>query len=358
MNPDLLYVAGPEALRLIRDGGLAPDMVDVVAGAAGGPKWLILGHMDRFLFGSWFRGRQRPLHLLGASIGAWRFAAAGRRDPVAAVDAFERAYVYQFYRRRPTPAEISRESRRIMDAYLGDDGVGEILRHPFMRPAFMTVRGRHLCASEHRLLQTAGLFAAVAANAAGRRHLKHFFRRVMFHHPAGNPPCWPLSGFLPERVPLHPSNFKTALLASGSIPLVMAGVRGIPGAPGGTYRDGGAIDYHLDIPHRLAPDRVVLFPHYSHRIIPGWLDKSFPRRRPSRATVRNMLLVAPSPAFVRRLPLGKIADRNDFYRFAGDDNGRIDYWHAVADAGLRLAATFAEDIASGRIRQSVVPFPE
>ncbi|MFH1985299.1 MAG: patatin-like phospholipase family protein [Pseudomonadota bacterium] len=357
MTSDILYYAGPRALALISEGGLSPDMVDVVAGAAGGPKWLVLGHLDRFLFSRWFQGRQRPLFLLGASIGAWRFAAASRRDPAGALDAFEKAYIYQFYRRRPTPAEVSRESRRIMSAYLGNDGISEILDHPYLRLSFLTVRCRHAGAADSSLLQTAGLAGAVAANLAGRRWLKYFFSRVLFHHPAGVPPCWPLNEFSPRRVPLAPENLKDALLASGSIPLVMAGVRGIAGAPAGTYRDGGAIDYHLDIPHRLPEDRIVLFPHYSARIIPGWLDKPLPWRRPSPATLENMLMVAPSPSFIAGLPHGKIADRKDFYRFAGNDNGRIDTWHAVSAGGRRLAAAFADDVDSGRIRQMVRPFP-
>ena len=356
MTSDIVYYAGPGALGLIRDGGLTPDMVDVVAGAAGGPKWLVLSHMDRFLFGRWFRRRQRPLFLLGASIGAWRFAAVSRRDPVSAVDAFQNAYIHQFYRHRPTPGDISRESRRIMSAFLGDDGVAEILSNQVLRPAFLTVRSRHACASEHRLVQMAGLAGAVTANFLGRRWLKYFFCRALFHHPADVPPCWPLEGFSPQRFPLSPDNLKDALLASGSIPVVMAGVRGVAGAPAGIYRDGGALDYHLDIPQRISSERIVLYPHYSTRVIPGWLDKPLTWRHPAPETLHNMLMAAPAPSFVAALPYGKISDRKDFYRFAGEDNTRIDYWHAVVAGGRRLADAFADDVDSGRIRERVKPF--
>ncbi len=356
MTHPLVYYAGSEAISLIRDGGLRPDMVDVVAGAAGGPKWLVLSHLDRFLFSRWFRGRRRPLFLLGASIGAWRFAAACRRDPADALAAFERAYVYQFYPRRPTPKMVSKESRRIMAAYLGTGGVDDMLNHPFLRPSFLAVRCRHLCAVENRLFQAVGLSAAVAANTVDRSLLRFFFSRALFHHPADDPPCWPIAGFSPQRIPLSRDNTLDALMATGSIPMVMAGVRGIAGAPCGTYRDGGALDYHLDIPHHIAPERITLFPHYSERIIPGWLDKSLPWRKPSPSSLATLLLAAPSPSFVAALPLGKISDRKDFYRFAGDDNGRIDYWHAVVKGGRRLAETFAEDVASERIRHRVRPF--
>ncbi|MDX2452676.1 MAG: patatin-like phospholipase family protein, partial [Desulfosarcina sp.] len=89
----LVFLAGERALETIRSQGLGPDNVKVVAGAAGGPKWLILGHLDRVLFGSWFQGRRQPLHLLGSSIGSWRFAADSCTDPVAAIDRMEDAYI-------------------------------------------------------------------------------------------------------------------------------------------------------------------------------------------------------------------------------------------------------------------------
>jgi hypothetical protein len=42
MSSNIDIFAGKHALALVRDGGLHPDMVEVIAGAAGGPKWLIL----------------------------------------------------------------------------------------------------------------------------------------------------------------------------------------------------------------------------------------------------------------------------------------------------------------------------
>ena len=76
--------AGPAALRHLRAHGLQPADVGVVPGAAGGPKGLILGPLDRFLFGEWLPRAERELHLVGASIGAWRLASACLNDPVRA----------------------------------------------------------------------------------------------------------------------------------------------------------------------------------------------------------------------------------------------------------------------------------
>lgn len=75
---------------------------------------------------------------------------------------------------------------------------------------------------------------------------------------------------------MTPGNLKPALQASGSIPYLMNGVQQIPGAPKGVYRDGGPVDYHLDVPFGLDGSGIVLYPHFSQRIIPGWFDKHLP----------------------------------------------------------------------------------
>ena len=355
MKDKLVFLAGERALKRVRENGLNPGDVKIVAGAAGGPKWLILGQLDRFLFGQWFAGRTDPLFLLGSSIGSWRFAAVSRKEPVAALDRFETAYIHQAYTAKPSPAEITRKSRDIMEAYLGVSGVAEVLSHPCQRLHLFTVRGRHLLAAERKLPLALGLMGAVGANVISRQLLGLFFRQTLFSDNRTPPPFKGIGARRISYAFLRGGNFKTALLASGSIPYVMQGIRDIPGAPAGTYRDGGAVDYHLDIPYGLAGSGIVLFPHYTDRIIPGWLDKRLTWRKPSPDNMADVLLSAPSPAFVSRLPLGKISDRDDFYRFAGDDRGRFDYWKQIVAAGKELAEDFAEAVASGRIRERVKP---
>jgi len=68
--------AGPSALRWIRENGLQPGDIRTIAGAAGGPKGLILGPLDRWLSGQWLPLGGNPVDLVGASIGAWRMATA------------------------------------------------------------------------------------------------------------------------------------------------------------------------------------------------------------------------------------------------------------------------------------------
>ena len=73
--PTLTLRAGPDALRVVRDRGLRPEDIDVIPGASGGAKWLVLAGLDRYLFGEFLQQpRQRPLHLIGSSIGSWRMA--------------------------------------------------------------------------------------------------------------------------------------------------------------------------------------------------------------------------------------------------------------------------------------------
>ncbi|MFP4390880.1 MAG: patatin-like phospholipase family protein [Desulfococcaceae bacterium] len=347
--------AGAGALNRIRDEGLRPEAVRIVAGAAGGPKFLVLSGLDRFLFGDWFRDRKTPLFLVGASSGAWRFAAAAAGAPEA-VERFRRAYMAQTYSPNPGPAEISAMGRKILNRFLGEAEIASILSHPAYRLSVLAVRSRAPVSGADRFSLMAGFAGAAMANLAGRRLLGLFFERVLFFDSRQVPPFARMNGFPLHRLALTRRNLRSALMASGSIPLVMEGVADIPDAPPGVYRDGGVIDYHLDIPF-LPPeaDGLVLFPHYADRVIPGWLDKKLTWRRPSAANMDKVLLVSPSPEMVRSLPGGRIPDRKDFHRFLGRDMDRFAAWQRAAMAGERMAEEFADLVESGRIREAVEP---
>jgi hypothetical protein len=86
-------------------------------------------------------------------------------------------------------------------------------------------------------------------NLIGRRHLHRHFERVILHDARQAPPLAALTDFPSRYLHLDGGNLRQALLASGSIPMVMEGVRDLPGAGPGTYRDGGLLDYHLDLPY-------------------------------------------------------------------------------------------------------------
>ncbi|MEA1969021.1 MAG: patatin-like phospholipase family protein [Thermodesulfobacteriota bacterium] len=359
MSKYLSFYGGARAISIIKKNGLVPEFVKVVAAAAGGPKWLILGHMDKVLFSSWFKGRRESLFLVGSSAGAWRLAAACQNRPDEALEKLKYNYINQWYPAVPKYSEISFECTKILDAYLGPQAVDEILNHSFCRLNILSVRSKGLLKSSNRLVQGAGLLQAVMANGLKRDYLKYFFQRVLFYHPEEKPPFYEMERFPIDRVPLHRKNFHKALLASGSIPLVMPGVEDIHGAPSGVYRDGGAIDYHPDLPYLSEKEdkekRIVLFPHYTDRIIPGWLDKKLSRRLPERANMENVLMVSPTKAFVDLLPGGKIPDRSDFATFKGKNSERIKRWNQAYKSSQVLGEEFMEVVESGKIKDIIKP---
>jgi hypothetical protein len=353
MKENLLLLAGSEALGVIRKKGLSMNDVDVIAGAAGGPKWLVLGGLDRVIFGEFFRGRKKPLFLLGSSIGSFRFAAAARKNPLEAIDLFEEAYVNQRYSAGTKARDITAETLRILELYCNEATVEEILNHPFIRLNILTDRALGPVMSERGPLLAAGLAMAATANLLKRRLMGCFFRRTLFHDPRDVPPFFDMDDFTTDKVALDSGNLRSAIMASGAIPVAMEGIRGISGAPEGIYRDGGMIDYHMDIPFNSRG--LVLYPHFLHRIIPGWFDKRLFWRKPAAVNISGMLMLAPSPEFVRSLPLGKIPDRGDFRLFMGKDSERIRQWRKTIDMCRSLGDEFIEAVNSGSIRAKVRP---
>jgi len=354
MSENLIFLAGEKALARIRSGGLESESVNILAGAAGGPKWLVLSALDRFLSSWLIKKRKTPLRLIGSSIGAWRFAAYSMNDPRRSLDLFENEYIHQRYDHRPTPDEVTSESYRIFDAFTGRNGASEILANPHMRLNVLSVRCRWPLSSDRTLPLALGLSAAALLNLFRRRWTGAFFERSLFHDPRDFTALFSADGFTFHSIALNERNLRASLMASGSIPLVMSRVADIPGAPPGSYRDGGLIDYHLDLPFR-SDGGIVLFPHYLDRIVPGWVDKQIPWRAHTPANFENVLLLCPSRDFTARLPYGKIPDRDDFFRFYKRDRERIAYWKAVAGAGEMLRDEFQEAVDSGSIRRLVRP---
>lgn len=343
--------AGPDALRLIRERGLRAQDIDIVPGASGGAKWLVLAGLDRFLFGTFLaEPRTRPLHLIGSSIGSWRMACLAQRDPVAALGRGHHAYIYdQHYSRRPSTREVTEVLTRALDTLLGTHGVDEILSHPWARLHIITAEGRGLAASERRLLLTASIAIAAAGNLVSRRSLALQMRRNIFHSAGDLTPFAHLADLPTVHHRLTSENLRAALLASGSIPLLLEGVR-VPGTPRGVHWDGGVLDYHLDLDFGPG-DGLVLYPHFYSHVVPGWFDKSLTWRRARGDNFRRALLIAPSDEFVAALPRQKIPDRKDFY--AMDDATRRLTWQRVVDESARLGDELADLLATGRVAERV-----
>ncbi|MDX1509087.1 MAG: patatin-like phospholipase family protein [Woeseiaceae bacterium] len=349
----LIFSAGPAALREVREHGFDPARIGTLAGASGGAKWLVLSQLDRVVAGELLPRMQGPVHTIGTSIGAWRFACYGQADPVAAIDRFEQAYLEQSYSDKPDRAEISAKTREILEYVLGDTGVEQILANSLLRTHILAVRSRGLSASERSVPLMLGLVSAAGLNAVNRRTLGLSFDRVLFHDPRDRPPFYELNGFPMHRVELSRDNYRDAVLATGAIPLVLEGVRDIAGAPPGMYRDGGVIDYHLDFEHS-ADDRLALYLHFYDHLTPGWFDKRLSRRSASVASANRTILVSPSPGFVARLPNGKIPDRHDFAKLTPAERVRV--WRGVVDACRELADELREVLEQERLPARLLPY--
>jgi len=326
-----------------------------VAGAAGGPKWLILHGLDQFIFGDWLAKTEQPIQLIGSSIGAWRYAAYCRDDFQKSFDRFEAAYFNQKYSATADITEITAEISKILDVILIDSGVEEILHNKQFKLNLFADRSRGLVNFEHPAMLIPGLLIAIAFNLLSRKTLNLFFKRTLFHHPQDLPPFFNMDDLPTDKVALNAANLRLAILASGSIPLVVNGIDQIPDAAPGYYRDGGLIDYHMDLPYGI-DQGIVLLPHFSKTITPGWLDKFTGWRKPDTKNLEHVLLLAPSQSFIDTLPLAKIPDRTDFKRFVGDDKGRIQYWGEVTKRSTELSDTFQSLLQDGNLVEHIKAF--
>ncbi len=331
---------GSEAAQAIAREGWKAELFSLLLGASGGPKWFVLGQLDRFLFGDFLRRSDRPLATLGSSIGAWRNACLALADPVAAIDRMERGYLYQEYASaKPGADEISAVSRGILESMLGEGGCEQLVDHPRISTHIVTARGRGPAASTSTPLLATGMGVAALGNTVSRKLLRHHFQRVVFYSGAEPTPGLSLPDFDTSFCPLRDDNLPQALHASGAIPFVLMGERDIPGAPPGQYWDGGIIDYHFDL-DQYRGEGLLLYPHFRAGVIPGWFDKFLPWRQAAIDEAKRMVLLCPSDDFIASLPHRKIPDRSDFKRMTTGE--RVTYWEHCVRASAALAEEFAE----------------
>jgi hypothetical protein len=353
MKSALTIIAGPTALRHLQRNGLQADDIKVVVAASGGPKWFILKALDQYLFGEFFKDRQKTLHTLGSSAGAWQMACFAQKDPVAAVQRLADFYSQETYSEKPGPQEVTDKARILVKRFLGENGAAEIAGNPVIQTHILTNRCIGLVGRESRGLQLTGLVLAATANLISRKTLRLFFERLVMH--AGEQSFFRFNDHPTQTARLTPTNVEDALMASGSIPLVLSGVTAIEGAPPGMYRDGGIVDYHFDVPFLAPQEGLVIYPHFSHTVTPGWFDKILKYRKVNPRHYDNVVLLTPSRELVSQLPYGKISDRKDFQHL--DAVTRLKYWNTVIHEGERIAQALAELVHNGRGMDSIQAFP-
>ncbi|SHO42822.1 hypothetical protein [Desulfopila aestuarii] len=357
MASDLLFLAGHRAYERIRADGLSPDEVQMVVGASGAAKWLVLHGLESAIFGQWFSGRTQPLHLYGTSIGSWKSVAAARRDPEDGFTTLARAYIHQYYQGKITSEQVARETGRILEEFLGPGVPEEVLAHPYCRLHLSSVRCRGLLASDHPQIELAGLLAAWLANRFSRSLFQKLCPPTLFYDPRTSPPFLGSEEFVGGEVQLTTTNFRQAVLASGSIPCVMKSVRTIHGAQPGSYRDGGLYHYHPAFDFLGGQKGIVLYPHFYSEVTLGWLDKGRKSRIADGCRLADVLLLAPSPQFVAELPFSRIPDRRDFVSLAGRDSERVAAWNRAVTMSRRLGEQFLESVEFGAIRELVQRIP-
>ncbi|WP_280155341.1 phospholipase [Piscinibacter sp. XHJ-5] len=342
--------AGPRALKQLREGRLRPQDVRAIPAAAGGPKGLVLSPLDQFIFGEWLAASDHTVHLLGASIGAWRMATGCLDRPAAAFAQMAEDYIRQEYEHAPgKPPKASHVSevfgaklaeRFLREAHDGRTGAQQVLQHPRFRLHVFTSRGRHLMRREGRIRTPLGYLGAFATNALSRKAMGGWLERVIFSD-ARDPLPLHLHDYRTHIVPLDAHNLQPSILASCSIPFWLEAVHDIPGAPRGAYWDGGITDYHLHLDYASMHEGLVLYPHFQKTVIPGWLDKAFKHRHRATQHLDNVIVLSPEPQWVKTLPNGKLPDRNDFKHYGDDTPARVKAWTRAVQESQRLRDEFA-----------------
>ena len=225
---------------------------------------------------------------------------------------------------------------------------------------------------------------AAECHARNRKALGAWLERVVFSSPQGDGPAGaPLPAPLPfgthdfrtRQVRLTPANFMDTLQASCSIPFVLQAVHHIEGAPPGAYWDGGLTDYHMHLAYHqpqgainniaasaysesaagrfdsqftmggseaLQGAGLVLYPHFQHQVVPGWLDKALRWRHKATPALDSMVVLSPDPQWVKTLPNAKLPDRQDFTHYGPDTAARSKAWLAATGAAQQLADELAQ----------------
>ena len=335
--------AGRVAAQRLGSSGFELNLFDVAVGASGGPKWLVLSALDRLLC-ELLKTRQNPIHLLGSSSGAWRFAGYCQDDSHRALSLLEDAYIEANWSVARPLEQRSKTALKILEAFLPPGQSIQLAPSKFF-PHFIAAECQGLIARESTPIQIAGLLLALAVQSIkGRAALAPSISRTLFSDSRSALPS-ALSDIATKRAVLNEPNYRQVLLASGSIPLVLPAIRDIPGAPG-VFRDGGLIDYHFDqLP--IHSDGLILMPHFLSELQLGWLERLAPKSVLPNPNLDRLVIVCPTQAWLRSLPSGKLPDRDDA-RLLTPELRRY-HWHQAALRGQELAEEFERRFQAGTL---------
>lgn len=335
----LTIQAGSLAKQLIEKEGLQAHHVDMIPGAAGGPKGIGLMGLDQAIFGEFLPQAKQRRFLIGSSVGAWRFAGIVAQGEKLGPEKLAELYINLPFKKGMKIADIEKISRDMLHGILGDQ-TQRLVDHPDYHLTIIAAKAEHLFQSDHKFALYSSLLGIIGSNAISRDHLNKFMQRVICQ-----PTDFPQFKIQDDAFKTHYINFNTDnvadwLMASGSIPAVTPAVKNIADAPEGAYRDGGLIDYHIDLP--FESKGIVLYPHFTDSITPGWFDKMFKSRRANPQNQARTLLISPSQDYLNSLPLGRLPDRKDFVLKGLSDAERKKLWKQTVVESQRMGDEFLE----------------
>ncbi|AWL27889.1 patatin-like phospholipase family protein [Acinetobacter defluvii] len=335
----LTIQAGTLAKQLIQKEGLQSHHVDMIPGAAGGPKGIGLMGLDQAIFGDFLQRAKQRRFLIGSSVGAWRFASLIAQGEKKGADQLAELYINLPFHKGMKIAEIEKISRDMLHGILGNQSE-KLVTHPDYHLTIIAAKAAHIFQSDQKLALYGSLLGIIGSNVISRNHLNKFMQRVICQ-----PEHFPQFKIQDDAFKTHYVNFNTDnvadwLMASGSIPGVTPAVKNIADAPQGAYRDGGLIDYHIDLP--FDSKGIVLYPHFSDSITPGWFDKMFKSRKANPINQARTLLLSPSQSYLESLPLGRLPDRKDFVMKGISDSERKKLWRQSVAESQRMGDEFLE----------------
>lgn len=338
-------------LRLTRDGN-GPDTFSLMLAASGGPRWIGLVGIDRALTKFLRERGERRLPILGSSSGAWRVAAMASDSDGSAYDELQHEYIHQRYEGKPTPSEVSHTCAEYLSRIFTTERLNYAVNNSLFHANFTTAIFRRELPGRARTF--ASLAGLPLLNAIDRYLMSTVFQRGLFSagpHPVHSPlrrhPSW--DDFPTRKITLSPRNMVPALLASGSIPFVLAGVSAIPGAGPGHHYDGGLIDYHFEV----ESEGPVLYPHFAEDPLPGWMDRFPPFRRLSAKARENLCLILPSNEQLAKYPGEFYPGRIDFQRLSNDE--RIRRWNTIAELNLPIQRELSACLEAGELAKFAEP---
>ena len=332
--------AGHLARELIEKEGLHAHQVDTLPGAAGGPKGIGIQGLDQAIFGNFLAQTQQRRTVIGSSIGSWRFASILAWGAKEGTERLSELYTNLQFTNKMSRQEVGDICRNMLfDLIQGKEQ--QLVEHPDYHLAVISVKAQHIFQSDKSLPLLASVAGIVSSNAVSRKHNRLFMQRVISQPNIGEQ-FKVDDDFTTHYQVLNLENVTPWLMASASIPGVMSAVRDIPNAPQGSYRDGGLIDYHIDLPFQS--EGIVLYPHFTDSITPGWFDKMFKSRKANPENQARTLLLSPSQEYLNSLPLGRLPDRKDFTLKGLDQQKRIQLWNQSVAESQRLGDEFLEMI--------------